>query len=71
MSERITGDPVIATQLAGLFRRGLARHHARIRAGEPEPPEVARERKEIAAMLAARRQRRSGRADGADPPEAA
>ena len=49
---RVTRDPVIAAQLAGLLRRGLARHHARRRAGEPEPPEVTREREEIAAMLA-------------------
>ena len=71
MSERITDDPVIAAQLAGLFRRGLARHHARQRAGEPEPPEIAREREEIAAMLAARRQRRAREAGDSDPSEAA
>lgn len=69
MTERpITDDPVIAAQLAGLLRRGLARHHARQRAGEPEPPEIAREREEIAAMLATRRARRDG---NADPSEAA
>ncbi|MGH9247277.1 MAG: hypothetical protein ACRD29_23790 [Acidimicrobiales bacterium] len=65
---RITEDSVVAAQLAGLLRRGLARHHARQRSGEPEPPELAREREEIAAMLAARRQRRSR---DADPSEAA
>jgi hypothetical protein len=68
VSERITDDPVIAAQLAGLLRRGLERHSARERAGEAEPPEVTREREEIAAMLAARRARRSGEAD---PSEAA
>lgn len=69
MTERpITDDPVIAAQLAGLLRRGLSRHHARQHTGEPEPPEIAREREEIAAMLAARRARRDG---DADPSEAA
>lgn len=71
MSERITDDPVIAAQLAGLLRRGLARHHARQRAGDPEPPEITREREEIAAALAARRRRRARRADDTDPSEAA
>jgi hypothetical protein len=69
--EPITADPVIAAQLAGLLRRGLARHHARQRAGEPEPPEVTREREEITAMLAARRQHRAGQSDDAGPSEAA
>lgn len=68
---RITGDPVVAAQLAGLLRRGLARHHARQRAGEPEPPEVTREREEIAAMLAVRRRQRGRPTGDADPPEAA
>lgn len=63
-SGRITADPVIAAQLAGLFRRGLARHHAQQRSGEPEDPEITREREEIAAMLAARRERRARNADG-------
>lgn len=67
-SERITADPVIAAQLAGLLRRGLARHHARERSGEPEPADIAAQREEIAAALAARRQKRAGRTD---PSEAA
>jgi hypothetical protein len=71
VSERITDDPVIAAQLAGLLRRGLTRHHARERAGEPEPPEVTREREKIAAMLATRRQRRARHASDTDPSEAA
>jgi len=68
---RITGDPVIAAQLAGLLRRGLARHHARQRAGEPEPLEVTREREEITAMLAVRRRQRGRTTGDAEPPEAA
>lgn len=67
--QRITTDPVIAAQLAGLLRRGMARHHARHWSGEPEPPEITREREEIAAMLAARRARRDR--DTTDPCEAA
>lgn len=54
-TQTITDDPVVAAQLAGLLRRGLARHQARVAAGEPEPPEIAREREEIADMLARRR----------------
>jgi hypothetical protein len=68
---RITDDPIIAAQLAGLFRRGLARHHARIAAGEPEPPEIAAERAEIAAMLTAHRAQRARETEGSEPPEAA
>lgn len=64
--DRITADPVIAAQLAGLFRRGLARHHAQQRSGEPEDPEITREREEIAAMLAARRRHRARIADGTE-----
>jgi hypothetical protein len=71
VSERITDDPVVAAQLAGLLRRGLARHHARQRAGEPEPSEIAEEREEIAAMLAARRASRANEAGESDPSEAA
>jgi hypothetical protein len=52
---RVTDDPVVAAQLAQLFRRGVARHHARQAAGQPEPPRIAAEREEIAAMLAAHR----------------
>jgi hypothetical protein len=68
---RITDDPVIAAQLAGLFRRGLARHRARIASGEPEPPEIAAERAEIAAMLADHRAQLAREAKGSEPHEAA
>lgn len=61
--ERITDDPVIRAHLARVLRRGLDRHRARIAAGEPEPPEIAAERAEIAAMLAAHRAQRAADAE--------